>query len=255
MAATRPSRSMSGAINGEAVGPSMSRSTGMRSPMAIALRSALEYPSMRVAPAALPAPENSRRSSAAMSVAVPTVERGPPPSRFWSTTTARPRCSTASVSGWRDRGQEAANEQAEVLVELTLRLRRDGVEHERGLPGTRHAGEGRDLALGDAQRDVLEIVLARPPDSRCAPSSVRRLELGGQPAMTGVGLSMAMRPAGRAANHGHRRRATRVRMWDCIARHAAARGGTARDAGDAGPAAQSGRRRAGNAGPAPCGGA
>ena len=44
---------------------------------------------------------------ALISVTVPTLERGPPPSGFWSTTTARPRCSTASTSGCRTGGRNA----------------------------------------------------------------------------------------------------------------------------------------------------
>ena len=43
-------------------------------------------------------------------------------------------------------------------------LRRDGVEHDGGFPRTRDAGEDRDLPLWDAQRDVLQVVLARAAD-------------------------------------------------------------------------------------------
>ena len=53
--------------------------------------------------------------------------------------------------------QEGSDEHAEILVHLTLRLGRDGVEDDRRFA----AGEDRDLAFGDAQRDVLEIILAR----------------------------------------------------------------------------------------------
>ena len=60
--------------------------------------------------------------------------------------------------------QEAADEQAEVLVELPLCFRRDGIEHDGRFSGARDAGEDRDLPLGDAKGDVLEVVLARAAD-------------------------------------------------------------------------------------------
>jgi hypothetical protein len=47
----------------------------------------------------LPARENSSRSSGAMSVIVPTVDRDPPPNRFWLTTIAADRFSIMSTSG------------------------------------------------------------------------------------------------------------------------------------------------------------
>ncbi len=50
--------------------------------------------------AGVPARENSNRSSGAMSVAVPTVDREPPPRRRWSTTTTADRCSIMSTLGW-----------------------------------------------------------------------------------------------------------------------------------------------------------
>ena len=93
-----------------------------------------------------------------MSVIVPTVEVEPPPSRFWSTMIAMLSSSIASAPRLWIARQEAADEN-EVLVQLALRLGRDRVEHDRRLAGARHAGEDRDLAA-DAQRDVLEIVLA-----------------------------------------------------------------------------------------------
>ena len=46
-----------------------------------------------------PTRENSNRSSGLMSVTVPTVERGPPPRRFWSTITAVDNPSMNSTSG------------------------------------------------------------------------------------------------------------------------------------------------------------
>ncbi len=46
-----------------------------------------------------PARENSTRSGAAMSVYVPTVERAPPPTRFWLMTTGAFRWLTLSTSG------------------------------------------------------------------------------------------------------------------------------------------------------------
>jgi hypothetical protein len=60
--------------------------------------------------------------------------------------------------------QEAADEQAEVLVELPLRFRGDRVEHDGRFSGARDACEDRDLPLGDANRDVLQVVLARAAD-------------------------------------------------------------------------------------------
>ena len=47
----------------------------------------------------------------------------------------------------------------EGLVELPPGLRGDGVQAERGLPGTGDASEDGDLLLGDLQRYVLQIVL------------------------------------------------------------------------------------------------
>ena len=66
--------------------------------------------------------------------------------------------------GLRVARQEAPDEQAEVLVQLALGLGRDRVEHDRRLARPGHAREDRDLALGDAQRDVLEVVLAGASD-------------------------------------------------------------------------------------------
>src|SRR5688572_33353256 len=60
--------------------------------------------------------------------------------------------------------EERANKEAEVLVKLALRLRRDRVEHDRRLSGARHAGEDRDHPFGDPQGYVLEVVLAGPAD-------------------------------------------------------------------------------------------
>ena len=46
------------------------------------------------------------------------------------------------------------------LVDQPLAFRRDGAEDQGGLARTRNAGEDADLALGNIERDVLQIVLA-----------------------------------------------------------------------------------------------
>ena len=66
--------------------------------------------------------------------------------------------------GLRVFGQEVADEQREVLVELALGLRRQRVEHDRRFPRARYAGEDRELALGNLERDVFEVVFARAAD-------------------------------------------------------------------------------------------
>src|SRR5579864_1685211 len=60
--------------------------------------------------------------------------------------------------------QEVADEQREVFVELALRFRRERVEHDRRFPRARYAGEDRELALGNLERDVFEVVFARAAD-------------------------------------------------------------------------------------------
>ncbi len=110
-------------------------------------------------PAGSPARENSRRSSGLMSVTVPTVERGLPPRRFWSMTTAAEMFSTASMSGRPWPGQEGPDEGAEGLVQLPLGLGREGVEHQGRLARAGDTGEDGQLLSRDPQRDVLEVVL------------------------------------------------------------------------------------------------
>src|SRR6266498_894569 len=53
-----------------------------------------------------PTREKSRRSTVAISVTVPTVEREPPPSGFWSTTTAMLRFLISSTCGGEMRGRK-----------------------------------------------------------------------------------------------------------------------------------------------------
>ncbi len=50
------------------------------------------------------------------------------------------------------------------LVDQPLAFRRDGIEHQGGLARARHPGEHGDPALGNIERDVLEIVLPRAAD-------------------------------------------------------------------------------------------
>ena len=50
------------------------------------------------------------------------------------------------------------------FVDQPLAFRRDGVEHQRGLARARHPGKHGDPALGNIERDVLEIVLPRAAD-------------------------------------------------------------------------------------------
>jgi hypothetical protein len=56
---------------------------------------------------------------------------------------------------------EALHEEGEGLVQLALRFGCDGVEDQRRFPGAGHTGKHRDLLLGNVERDVLEVVLAR----------------------------------------------------------------------------------------------
>ena len=60
--------------------------------------------------------------------------------------------------------QEVAHEQAEILVQSALSLGGQSVEHQRRLARPRDAGKDGDLALGQAQRDVFQVVLARAAD-------------------------------------------------------------------------------------------
>jgi len=61
-------------------------------------------------------------------------------------------------------GQVLLDKRRERVVQLPPRLGSDGVEHERTLARARNARENRDLMLGNLERDVLEVVLARPLD-------------------------------------------------------------------------------------------
>ncbi len=58
-------------------------------------------------------------------------------------------------------GHELLHEGRIGFVDQPLAFRRNGAEHQRGLARTRHPGKHRDPALGNIQRDVLEIVLPR----------------------------------------------------------------------------------------------
>ena len=55
-------------------------------------------------------------------------------------------------------GHEAAKESAEVLAQEALSLHRNGVEDQGGLAGAGHAGEDRDLSLGNFQGNILQVV-------------------------------------------------------------------------------------------------
>ena len=99
-----------------------------------------------------------------MSVIVPTVEVEPPPEALLVDDHRHREVLDRVRLGLRIPRQEAPDEHAEVLVELPLGLGRDRVEHDRRLPGARDAGEDRDLALRDAERHVLEVVLAGAAD-------------------------------------------------------------------------------------------
>ena len=63
------------------------------------------------------------------------------------------------------RGHEALDEGAVGLVDEPLRLRGDGAEHQRALPRSGDPREHREPALGDLDRDVLEVVDPCPMDS------------------------------------------------------------------------------------------
>src|SRR5690606_3483670 len=62
-------------------------------------------------------------------------------------------------------GHEPLDEGAVRLVDEPLGLGGDRVEHERALPGPRHAGENGQATFGDLDRDVLEVVLPSTLDA------------------------------------------------------------------------------------------
>ncbi|MFD0632725.1 hypothetical protein ACFQ9X_15130 [Catenulispora yoronensis] len=62
------------------------------------------------------------------------------------------------------RGQEAADEGGQGLVELAAGLHRDGVEDEGGLAGAGHAGDGGQEAFGDGRVDGLQVVFSGSTD-------------------------------------------------------------------------------------------
>lgn len=66
--------------------------------------------------------------------------------------------------------QEVADEQTVVFVEQSLSFVGDGMKHERRFLGTGNTGKYRDLAFGNAQRHVLQIVRARR-GSQCTPGA------------------------------------------------------------------------------------
>ena len=58
-------------------------------------------------------------------------------------------------------GQVLLRERREGVVQLAARLGGDGVEHQRRLARTRHARHHGDLSLGNADADMLQVVLCR----------------------------------------------------------------------------------------------
>ena len=61
-------------------------------------------------------------------------------------------------------GQILLHKRRERVVQLSPRLGRDGVEHERTLARPRHAREHGDGMLRDGQRDILQVILPRSLD-------------------------------------------------------------------------------------------
>src|SRR5258708_8057637 len=56
--------------------------------------------------------------------------------------------------------QQVTNEHAKILKQQSLCFVGNGVKHHGGLPRTRYTGKNDDVALGQPQRDILQIVLA-----------------------------------------------------------------------------------------------
>ena len=104
------------------------------------------------------------RSMAYASVAVPTVERELAPIRSWSTTIAALRLRSESTSGRLRFGMNDCTKARVGLVDQALGLGGDGAEDQRRLARSGDAGEHGEPALGDVERDVLEIVLPRAAD-------------------------------------------------------------------------------------------
>ena len=59
-------------------------------------------------------------------------------------------------------GQILLHKGGKGVGQLATRLGGDGIEHQRALARTRHAGEHSDLVLGNGERHLLQVVLARP---------------------------------------------------------------------------------------------
>src|SRR5579859_1345905 len=60
--------------------------------------------------------------------------------------------------------QKVLHERTEGFIELTSGFGGDGVEHDGRFARARYAGEDGDLPLGDAQRDILQIVFTSAAD-------------------------------------------------------------------------------------------
>jgi hypothetical protein len=94
------------------------------------------------------------------SVAVPTVERALEPIHSWLTMIAVVNPSSVHL-GSGQRRHEALHEGAIGLVDHSLRLRGDRVEHQGALARAGDAGEHRQPAFWDLDTDVPEVVLPR----------------------------------------------------------------------------------------------
>jgi len=66
--------------------------------------------------------------------------------------------------GLRILGQKVANEEREVFVKLPLRFGRQCIKNNGRFPRSRNAREDGQLALGNLQRNVFEIVFTRAAD-------------------------------------------------------------------------------------------
>ena len=113
--------------------------------------------------------------------------------------------------------QEVADEQAEVLVQLPLRFGGDRIEDDRRLARTGHAGEDRDLPLGNPQRHVLQVVLACAADldelvhARLDGCSVPQAKLYTRPPAASTRTHFRWRYGGRAGDPLRPRQAGRSR--------------------------------------------
>jgi hypothetical protein len=151
------------------------------------------------------------------------VERGLDPAERCSIAIAGDSPSIESTSGFSICPEELPGVGRERLDVAALALRVERVEGQRGLAGARHAGDHDQAQPRQPQRQVLEIVLARPVDDDVGQAA------GGLVApVRGRGAVVARRGGGGAGAHG---RATIARSARGVAGARGARDSTTPSAG------------------------